>query len=199
MKRIAQTILVVAACTLASVSGAQEPGNHEALTKDDIAKITKSEYSPYAGRNFPTRPLWGDTHLHTAISVDAGTMNRVGQEDAFRFARGEEITTTHGLRAKLSRPLDFIVVSDHAEMYGLMPQLLSGDPEILATELGRRWYEELMSGDNDRIHTKRLTIFIVFNSHLTLTIRSQVFNLPGPSQFRKFSRQSVSKHDWKRH
>ena len=57
--------------------------------------------------------------------------NRVGQEDAFRFARGEEITTTHGLRAELSRPLDFLVIADHAEMYGLMPQLLerrSRDP-----------------------------------------------------------------------
>jgi len=158
MKRIPQTILVVAACALTSVAWAQEPGNHEALTKDDIAKITTTEYSPYAGRNFPTRPLWGDTHLHTAISVDAGTMNRVGQEDAFRFARGEEITTTHGLRAKLSRPLDFLVVSDHAEMYGLMPQLLSGDPEILATEVGRRWYEELISGDKDRIFATAMEI-----------------------------------------
>jgi len=160
MKRIPQTILVVAACALTSVAWAQEPGNHEALTKDDIAKITTTEYSPYAGRNFPTRPLWGDTHLHTAISVDAGTMNRVGQEDAFRFARGEEITTTHGLRAKLSRPLDFLVVSDHAEMYGLMPQLLSGDPEILATEVGRRWYEELISGDKDRIFATAMEIVV---------------------------------------
>jgi len=45
--------------------------------------------------------------LHTAVSVDAGTMCTVEPEDAFRFARGEEITTTHGLRAKLGRPLDF--------------------------------------------------------------------------------------------
>ncbi len=57
-------------------------------------------------------------------------MNRVGQEDAFRFARGEEVTSTGGLRAKLSRPLDFLVIADHAEMCGLMPQLLSGDPEV---------------------------------------------------------------------
>ena len=89
-----------------------------------MARVIKPEFSPYAGRSFPTRPLFGDTHLHTAISVDAGTMNRVGQEDAFRFARGEEVTSTGGLRAKLSRPLDFLVISDHAEMYGLMPQLL---------------------------------------------------------------------------
>ena len=158
MNRLTQIILVLVTCTLSFVAWAQEPGNHEGLTKEDIAKITKTEYSPYAGRNFPTRPLWGDTHLHTAISVDAGTMNRIGQEDAFRFARGEEITTTHGLRAKLSRPLDFLVVSDHAEMYGLMPQLLSGDPEILATEIGRRWYEELITGDHDRIFATAMEI-----------------------------------------
>ncbi len=153
-------IAVLAACALTSVAWAQEPGNHEALTKDDIAKIIKPEFSPYAGRNFPTNVLWGDTHLHTAISVDAGTMNRIGQEDAFRFARGMEISTTHGLRVKLSRPLDFLVISDHAEMYGLMPQLLSGDPEILATELGRKWYEELTSGDDDRVFATAMEIVV---------------------------------------
>ncbi len=158
MTYTAQTLVALAACALTSVAWSQEPGNHEALTKDDIAKITKPEFSPYAGRNFPTKVLWGDTHLHTAVSVDAGTMNRIGQEDAFRFARGEEISTTHGLRVKLSRPLDFLVISDHAEMYGLMPQLLSGDPEILATEIGRRWYEELISGDDDRVFATAMEI-----------------------------------------
>jgi hypothetical protein len=110
--------------------------------------VHEPHFSPYAGREFPTRVFWGDTHLHTSISVDAGTMNRIGQEDAYRFARGEEITTTHGLRVKLSRPLDFLVISDHAAMYGLMPSLLKGDPEVLATETGRRWYEQLTSGDD---------------------------------------------------
>jgi hypothetical protein len=158
MKFATQTFLILASCVLASVAWAQHPDNHEALTKNDIAKLAEPEFSPYAGRNFPTRVLWGDTHLHTAVSVDAGTMNRIGQEDAFRFARGQEITTTHGLRVKLSRPLDFLVISDHAEMYGLMPQLLSGDPEVLATELGRKWYEELKSGDQDRIFATAMEI-----------------------------------------
>jgi hypothetical protein len=98
---------------------AAEPDNHEGVTKADVAHISKPQFSPYAGRNYPTRVFFGDTHLHTAISVDAGTMNRVGQEDAFRFTRGEEITSTGRPRAKLSRPLDFLVISDHAEMYGL--------------------------------------------------------------------------------
>jgi Protein of unknown function (DUF3604) len=127
-------------------------------TKDGLAAVTKTEYSPYAGRNFPTRVLWGDTHPHTAVSVDAGTMCRIGQEDAFRFARGEEISTTWGLRAKLSRPLDFLVISDHAEMYGLMPQLLSGDPEVLSTEKGKKWYDELKSGDKDRTFATAMEI-----------------------------------------
>ena len=96
--------------------------------------------------------------LHTAISVDAGTLNRVGQEDAFRFARGEEVTATGGLRAKLSRPLDFLVISDHAEMYGLMPQLLSGDPEVLSTATGKKWFEQLKSGNHDRIFATAMEI-----------------------------------------
>jgi hypothetical protein len=128
--------LVLGATFLAGAPAVEE-GNHEALTKEDVAKVNKPQYSPYAGRNYPTRVLWGDTHLHTAISVDAGTMCRLGQEEAYRFARGEEVTTTHGLRVKLGRPHDFLVISDHAEMYGLMSQLLSGDPEILARRRGR--------------------------------------------------------------
>jgi hypothetical protein len=158
MKRTLQTFLVLAGCALASGAWAVEPGNDEAVTKADVAHISQPQFSPYAGRNYPTRVLWGDTHLHTAVSVDAGTMCRVGQEDAFRFARGEEIATTYGLRAKLSRPLDFLVISDHAEMYGLMPQLLSGDPEILATEQGRKWYDALKSGDNDKVFATAMEI-----------------------------------------
>ena len=125
-----------------------------------VQNIGQSDYSPYVGRDFPTQLLWGDTHLHTAVSVDAGTMNRIGQEDAFRFARGEEITTTHGLRARLSRPLDFLVLTDHAEMYGLMPQLLAGDPDILASEKGQRWYDMLMTQDPDTIFDAAMEIVV---------------------------------------
>jgi hypothetical protein len=128
-------------------------------SKEQVSRVHGgSEFSPYAGRSFPTRVLFGDTHLHTAVSVDAGTMNRLGQEDAYRFARGEEVVSTGGLRAKLSRPLDWLVISDHAEMYGLMPKLLTGDPDILATEQGGRWYKELKSGDRERIFNTAMEI-----------------------------------------
>jgi len=76
-------------------------GKDQIPTKEAVVNsIAKVEFSPYAGREYPTTVYWGDTHLHTAVSVDAGTMCRLGQEDAFRFARGEEVVTTHGLRAK---------------------------------------------------------------------------------------------------
>ena len=129
-------------------------------TKAGVAELATPQFSPYAGRNFPTQVFWGDTHLHTAVSVDAGTMNRIGQEDAFRFARGEEVTTTHGLRAKLSRPLDFLVIADHAEMYGLMPQLLSGDQEILSTEIGKKWYDALTAGDDTKTFDTAMEIVV---------------------------------------
>ena len=124
MKRPALHLALIAALTLLAIphTFAQDA----VPTKDDVAKAhIKQQFSPYAGHSFPTRVFFGDTHQHTAVSVDAGTMNRLGQEEAYRFARGEEVTSTGGLRARLSRPLDWLVISDHAEMYGLMPQLLA--------------------------------------------------------------------------
>src|SRR6478609_5664538 len=84
-------------------------------------------YSPYAGRNFPTRPFFGDTHLHTAASFDAGAFGaRLGPRDALRFARGEEIMASSGQPAKLSRPLDFLVVADHSDNMGFFPDFFAG-------------------------------------------------------------------------
>ena len=84
----------------------------------------KRPYSPWAGRNFPTRPLFGDTHLHTMFSFDAGAFGaRLGPSDAYRFAKGEEVVASSGQPAKLSRPLDFLVVADHSDNMGFFPDL----------------------------------------------------------------------------
>ena len=105
-------------------------------------------YSPYAGRNFPTRPLFGDTHLHTGFSMDAGAFGaRLGPADAYRFARGEEIMASSGQLAKLSRPLDFLVVADHSDNMGFFPAMNAGDPNVLAHPTGRRWYDMVQSGE----------------------------------------------------
>ena len=91
----------------------------------------QKSYSPYAGRNFPTQVFFGDTHVHTGASMDAGAFGaRTGPDEAFRFARGEEITAANGMKVKLSRPLDFIVVADHSDNMGFFPKLFAGDPEL---------------------------------------------------------------------
>ena len=160
MKRKSLVSFTVAGLVLAALTIAVPTASAQAQPSKDavIEMMAMDDFSPYVGREYPTQVYWGDTHLHTAVSVDAGTMCRLDQETAFRFARGEEVTTTHGLRAKLSRPLDWIVISDHAEMYGLMPQLLKGDPEILASEKGRRWYDMLSTGDHDTIFEAAMEI-----------------------------------------
>jgi hypothetical protein len=107
----------------------------------------KPHYSPYAGRNYPTRPFFGDTHLHTSYSMDAGAFGaRLGPRDAYRFARGEEVNASSGQPVKLSRPLDFLVVADHSDGMGFFPLLLSGAPSIMADPQGRKWNEMILSG-----------------------------------------------------
>lgn len=104
-------------------------------------------YSPYAQRSFPSRVLWGDTHLHTGLSVDAGLFGaRLGLDDAYRFARGEEVMASSGQPAKLSRPLDWLVIADHSDAMGFFNDLSKGDPNILSFEEGKRWYEGLQKG-----------------------------------------------------
>ena len=104
------------------------------------AKAKKETYSPYAMRDFPDRPLWGDTHLHTAISFDAGAFGAtLLPPDAYRFAKGEEVISSTGQAVRLSRPLDFLVVADHSDNMGLFPELQSGAPFVMASEKGRRW------------------------------------------------------------
>ena len=39
---------------------------------EGTVKVPGKHYSPYVGRNIPDRVLWGDTHLHTSLSPDAG-------------------------------------------------------------------------------------------------------------------------------
>jgi hypothetical protein len=89
-------------------------------------------YSPYAQRNFPSRVYWGETHLHTGLSLDAGLFgNILGPEDAYRFARGEEIKSSTGLPVKLGRPLDWMAVTDHTDAMGLATDIQTGQCQVL--------------------------------------------------------------------
>ena len=82
----------------------------------DPSKFNKTPgYSPYAGRNYPERVYFGDEHVHTAWSVDAGGGGTtLGPEEAVRFARGEEVVSTSGQPVKLGKPLDWVAITDHS-------------------------------------------------------------------------------------
>jgi len=109
-------------------------------------------YSPYAARNFPTLPLWGDTHLHTSTSFDAGAFgNRLDARAAYRFAKGEEITATTGMKVRLSRPLDFLVVADHSDNMGLFDLIFAGDRSITSDPEGKRIYEMIQAGGDKAV------------------------------------------------
>ena len=111
------------------------------ISHKSMEKVFPAEapYSPYAGRSYPVRPYFGDTHVHTSFSMDAGAFGaRLDPRDAYRFARGEEVTASSGQPVKLSRPLDFLVVADHSDNMGFFPDLFAGKPAILADATGKR-------------------------------------------------------------
>ncbi|MEA2093176.1 MAG: DUF3604 domain-containing protein, partial [Pseudomonadota bacterium] len=108
-----------------SGEGAGQTGNHP----------TDISYSPYADRDYPTRVYFGDTHHHTANSGDAFMNgNQLSPEEAYRFARGEQVVSSSGIPVKLARPLDFLVISDHAEGLGVMYEVYNGNPVMMADE-----------------------------------------------------------------
>jgi hypothetical protein len=111
------------------------------------APADKRQYSPYARHDFPERVYFGDTHLHTAYSADAGLAgNTLGPDAAYRFAKGETVVSSTGVPARLQRPLDFLVVADHAENLGLPVAIHRNDPTLLASEWGRKIHEQGKKG-----------------------------------------------------
>ena len=141
---VAVTVAQLAMISAVSAQDAPPP------SAEDMSRILPSQpaYSPAVNRNFPTHPLFGDTHLHTAVSLDAGTAGaRLSPADAYRLARGEQITASSGQPVQLNRPLDFLVVADHSDNMGFFPLLLAGDPTMLADPTGRRWYDMMNSGN----------------------------------------------------
>ncbi|MBY5326687.1 DUF3604 domain-containing protein [Rhizobium leguminosarum] len=151
MNKTSATLIIAGFVSLGSALPAAAQDSTDIGTLDSAkagkAFSSKPVYSPYAGRNFPTRPLFGDTHLHTGASFDAGAFGaRLTPRDAYRFARGEEITASSGQPAKLSRPLDFLVVADHSDNMGMFPDLFAGKPEVISDPQAKTWYDMIKSG-----------------------------------------------------
>ena len=146
----------------AASASAQVPPPGDASILSDAYEGTS--YSPYAtgedGEGNPSRLLWGDTHLHTSMSMDAGAFgNRLGIEEAYRFARGEQVTASGGIPTKLSRPLDWLVVADHSDNMGFFPDLFAGEQHILDVPLGKDWYDRIQAGEGVGVALELIGMF----------------------------------------
>ena len=116
--------------------------------REDEMPENKPNYSPYPGEHYPQNVYFGDTHLHTSWSADAGLAGAtLGPDFAYRVARGETVTSQTGLPFKLIRPLDFVVVADHSENMGIYDYLTRADPILKESENGRKWLKYFQDGE----------------------------------------------------
>jgi len=144
-------------CISASLAAAtdQSVGASKAVDKGALEKrFGQRPYSPWAESGFPRQTYWGDTHLHTGLSVDAGLFGaRLGLEDAYRFARGDQVISSTGQPVKLSRPLDWLVIADHSDGMGLINDLAAASPQVTRFEQGTRWSKGLRAGGQTAVDT----------------------------------------------
>ena len=138
--------ILLITCAIAALLASSVAAQDMHISKEDY-KQPKKEYSPYLEDHYPKNVYFGDTHLHTSWSTDAGMGGAtLGPDEAYRIARGEEVTSYSGFKFKLIRPLDFIVVADHSENLGLADYIRRSDPIILANEMGKKWHDWVKAG-----------------------------------------------------
>lgn len=149
------SLATIAACSPAAVKPAADTAAGEHTPAGPAGKATAAQlaYSPYVTNALPLepnngdRPYYGDTHLHTAYSTDAGMLgNTLTPDDAYRFAKGEKITSSTGLPLRLQRPLDYLVVSDHSENLGLAPAITEGSDLVSGNPWGKQVFDLVRSG-----------------------------------------------------
>jgi hypothetical protein len=134
---------------LAALALALPAGAAGQVVDPDEVTARKAEYSPYLNYNYPDRVFFGDTHTHTSFSTDAGMVGNVlGPDEAYRFAKGEIVTSSAGVRARLLRPLDWLVVADHAENLGLAPLIAESDATLMTNDWGREVHDMVKAGDS---------------------------------------------------
>jgi hypothetical protein len=128
----------IALATALSLGACGKQGGADRNAKND-AEVRESA--------FPEQVYWGDTHLHTSNSSDAFSFGvRLGPEEALRFAMGEEVSSSTGIKAKLSRPLDFLVIADHSDGLAVMRSIYEAPRLLIRDPLIRRWHDMLQQG-----------------------------------------------------
>lgn len=123
----------------------------ETKNPQDDNKIKASEQAADASTSsYPTKVFFGDTHLHTDLSMDAGSFgNRIGMDEAYKFARGEEVTSSTGIKTKLAKPLDFLVIADHSDGMGFFPDMMDEKEHIMQFPQVQAWKKMIDEGKGE--------------------------------------------------
>ena len=152
MKKLMLVLLFFAFIACKNDKQTEVSSEKEASTETSTNSETKTS-------TYPTKVYWGDTHLHTDLSMDAGAFgNRIGMDEAYKFARGDEVTSSTGIKTKLSRPLDFLVIADHSDGMGLFPAIVNKEEWVMKTPEGKRWRKMYDEGKNSE-----MALDIIFN------------------------------------
>lgn len=147
----------------------------ETIAGERSTEIETASYSPYVKPSYPTNVFWGDTHLHTNHSIDANFYGNeiLGPKEAYRFAKGETIIAHNGMKARLHRPLDFLLIADHAVNLGMMSSIQTSDPALLETEAGRYLYSRYHEIQSNPDSVARENEFNEFKKSLFTEISSE--------------------------
>ncbi|MDO8423687.1 MAG: DUF3604 domain-containing protein, partial [Parvibaculum sp.] len=127
----------------------------------------------FAADKNPSHVYWGDQHVHTGWSADAGLAGTsLGPDDAVRFARGEAVKSTTGDIAQLHRALDWIALTDHSDGMGTINNIREGHPEMMADPTVKRWHDLMAEGPEGGMTAAREAI----NAQATKTLPKEIMN-----------------------
>ena len=149
---------MLVACALVFMASFASASTHEMggaaaedLQQSKVSASGEPIYSPFVGRAYADQVFFGDTHFHTNLSFDAGLVGTtLGVDEGYRFARGEKVISNTGQPVQLIRPLDFLVITDHAELMGLAPMIQESNPALLADPWGKWVHERFNAGPEGR-------------------------------------------------
>ena len=119
--------------------------------------------------------------MHTGWSVDAGGSGAtLGPEEATRFARGEEVTSTSGQPVRLGQPLDWVAITDHSDMMGMITEIKGGNPEMMKDPTLKSWHEMFNGGPEEATKATMELVAAQANKKLP-PASSRIPSLPRPS------------------
>ena len=132
--------LIVALLVVFSCKNVVSTNSENELIEEAVdLTIVNEERAKTADYNAQKNSYFGETHLHTGWSFDEAIYNvKLGPENTYRHARGEKVLHPNGDTVQLKLPLDFMVVSDHAEYLGVLVRMYDPNDPLSKHSLAKQ-------------------------------------------------------------